>query len=322
MMTVLLLLMFTTAAAFATYLALAARMKPVSPLAKQLRFQEQVWIDAYGRQATQGEAASLVARTQHLLTRLAVHRGLDEVVESRLIKAGLKIPAGNAILYNLLISLGAYFIVAYLAASLIVGVLGLLIGAVLPLAVVSAMSGRRAAKLEEQLPEALTLIAGSIKAGYSLPQAMDMVSQEMKPPVADDFRQVISETRLGMSLDHGLSRLAERSSSPTLAWMIMAIRIQHDVGGNLAEIFEVLAGTIHEREQVARQVQALTAEGRLSAIILMVMPFLLALTLWTLNPGYISLLVTTTMGWAMIGGALLLMLVGAIWLRKIVKIEV
>ena len=321
-MTVLLLFILMTAAALVTYLALAARMKPISPLARQLRFQEQVWIEAYGRQATQGEATSLVARTQYLLARLAQHRGLDEVVESRLTKAGLRIPAGRAILYNLLISLGAYFLVAYLAASLAVGVLGLLIGAVLPVAMVSAMSGRRAAKLEKQLPEALTLIAGSLKAGYSLPQAMDMVSQEMKPPIADDFRQVISETRLGMSLDDGLTRLAERTSSSTLSWMIMAIRIQHDVGGNLAEIFELLAETIHEREQIARQVKALTAEGRLSAIILMAMPFLMGLALWALNPDYVGLLVTTTMGWAMVGMAIFLMLVGAIWLRKIVKIEV
>lgn len=322
MTTYLLLLAFMTAVTFAVVLILSWRLKPISPLARQLRFQEQVWVHAYGREATKGPAASVMSKAQHLLMRLAAHRGLGEVVESRLTRAGLQLAPDKAILYNLLISLSGYLVVAYVTASIPIGVLGLLVGAVLPIAIVGAMSGRRAARLEKQLPEALTLIAGSLKAGYSFPQAMDMVSQEMKPPIADDFRQVISETRLGMSLDDGLSRLAERTSSSALSWMIMAIRIQHDVGGNLAEIFEVLAVTMHEREGVHRQVKVLTAEGRLSAIILMVMPFLLGLSLWALNPDYIGLLVTTNMGWAMVGGAVFLMIIGGIWLNKIVKIEV
>lgn len=318
----LLLLAFMTSVTFAAALVLSWRLKPVSPLARQMRFQDQVWIQAYGREATKGPAATVVSKARHLLARLAAHRGLGEVVEGRLTKAGLQLAPEKAILYNLLISLAGYFVGAYSTGSVAIGILGLMTGAVLPVAVVGAMSGRRAAKLERQLPEALTIIAGSLKAGYSLPQAMEMVSQEMKPPVADDFRQVISETRLGMSLDDGLSRLAERTSSSALSWMIMAIRIQHEVGGNLAEVFEVLAVTMHEREGVRRQVKVLTAEGRLSAIILMVMPFLLALSLWAINPDYISLLVTTNMGWAMVGGAVFLMLVGALWLNKIVQIEV
>ena len=182
-------------------------------------------------------------------------------------------------------------------------------------------SQRRRAFLE-QLPDVLMLIAGALRAGYSLQQALAAVGEDAKPPAAEEFRRAMAEIRLGATMDDALQDMARRIGIIDFDWTVMAIEIQREVGGDLAEILETIADTIRERERIRRQIRALTAEGRLSGWVLGILPFAFALFLILRSPDYLEPLYTTTMGLIMISGAVFLMIVGAFWMRKIVRIEV
>src|SRR5699024_8844728 len=160
-----------------------------------------------------------------------------------------------------------------LLAVLIGGLLGLF-G---PSLVLGFLAGRRARKFEIQLPDVLTLIATSLSTGFSLPQALDGVARDAAEPSAKEFARALAETRIGTDLKDALERTAARTDSTNLAWTTMAIRIQRNVGGNLADTLRTTAQTLRERESLHRQVRALSAEGRLSAYILLALPLFLAL---------------------------------------------
>ncbi|WP_287007181.1 type II secretion system F family protein [Candidatus Aquicultor secundus] len=166
------------------------------------------------------------------------------------------------------------------------------------------------------------MLAGSLRAGYSMLQAISLASEESKPPISDEFKRVLSETRLGLSIEVALNKMAARVESDDFHWMVLAINIQREVGGNLAEILDIVAKTIRERETLKRQIKTLTAEGRLSSYILIALPFAITAILLVINPGYMSLLFTNVLGWIMAGVAGILMIIGIIWMRKIVSIEV
>jgi tight adherence protein B len=155
-----------------------------------------------------------------------------------------------------------------------------------------------------------------------MPQAMDAVVREGTQPITGEFNRALVEARLGVPIEDALDGIAERMQSRDFAWVVMAIRIQREVGGNLAELLTTVAGTLRERERLRRQVKVLSAEGRLSAWILGLLPPAFALYLVFAQPGYLEPLVTEPLGLAMVGLGLLLLAVGAIWLRKTVKVEV
>ena len=127
---------------------------------------------------------------------------------------------------------------------------------------------RRRARFEADLPDIVSLIAGSLRSGWGIQQAIDLIVDETKDPAATEFRRVQSETRLGLSLEESLNKMAARLDSLDFAWIVSAIGIQREVGGNLAEVLDIAAAAIRERAELRREVVALTAEGRFSAIIL------------------------------------------------------
>ncbi len=172
------------------------------------------------------------------------------------------------------------------------------------------------------LPDTLQLLAGSLAAGYSMPQAVDTVVREANPPISTEFNRAMVETRLGVDLEDALQGIADRMGSVDFAWVVMAIRIQREVGGNLAEVLTTVAATLRERERLRRQVQVLSAEGRLSAWILGGLPIVFALYLLLARPDYLLPMVQNVLGWIMLGMGLILLIVGALWLRKVVKVEV
>ncbi len=152
--------------------------------------------------------------------------------------------------------------------SIIVGLIFLFLGAFLPWSYLGFRRNRRRKAFERSLPETLQLISGSLAAGLSLAQSIDTVVREGQDPIASEFRRVLVETRLGISLDDALEGVADRFGSRDFAWVVMAIRIQRQVGGNLAELLDTVAATMREREYMRRQVAALAAEGKLSAWVL------------------------------------------------------
>jgi tight adherence protein B len=199
---------------------------------------------------------------------------------------------------------------------------GALIGLVTPQAVLRLLAARRAKAFERILPDALMLVATSLKSGFGLPQALDAVARDSAEPVAKEFSRALAETRIGTDIADALDRVAERMGSEAMRMAVIAIRIQRDVGGNLADTLRTTANTLREREALYRQVQALSAEGRLSAYILIALPIGLFLYMLWVNYEYIQLLWTTLPGIAMATGGSILLVVGVIWMRKVVRIEV
>jgi len=181
---------------------------------------------------------------------------------------------------------------------------------------------RRRNAFSEQLPDVLQLIAGSLQSGFSLPQALDAVIREDTQPAAAEFSRALAEARIGADVEDALQRVADRMDSTDLRWAVMAIRIQREVGGNLAEVLLTTMGTMRERAFLRRQVRALSAEGRLSAIILIALPILVGAWFFYSDPTYMRLLYTTVLGLVMFIGSAVLIVVGSLWMRKLIDIEV
>ena len=165
-------------------------------------------------------------------------------------------------------------------------------------------------------------MAGSLRAGYSLLQGVEAVAQEIDEPMGGELRRVLAEARLGRVLEDSLDEMAERLDSRDFAWAVMAIRIQREAGGNLAELLSTVAETMIARERLRREVRALTAEGRISAIILGLLPIGLGLIMYGMNRDYINVLLHDNFGQVLLIGAGLLAGVGFYWMKKTIEIEV
>jgi tight adherence protein B len=181
---------------------------------------------------------------------------------------------------------------------------------------------RRAGKFENQLPDVLTLIASSLSTGFSLLQALDAVARDASEPSAKEFSRALAETRIGADIEDSLEHLADRMDSTNMRWTGMAISIQRQVGGNLAETMRNTAATLRDREALKRHVKGLSAEGRLSAYILIALPIGIFLYMLGVNRAYVELLWTTTIGIGMLGGGLVSLVIGVFWMRKVVDVEV
>ena len=256
-----------------------------------------------------------------LISRLAAKRGFVELFELRLERAGMSIRGSEFmslhIISVIISSLGVYLLARNLLLSLVVALI-VVLG---PFILLNFKTSQRLKKFHDQLPDTLQLISGSLKAGYSFNQALNMVVDETGPPMSDEFRRVLSEIRMGLPERDALENMARRMNSEHFNWTVMSVNIQREVGGNLAEVMEIIANTIRERDRVMRQIKALTAEGRISAYILIGLPILLAGALTIINREYVSLLATTRIGLVMLSVAAILMIIGIIWIIKIIRIE-
>ncbi|MFC6286552.1 type II secretion system F family protein [Nocardioides sp. GCM10027113] len=206
--------------------------------------------------------------------------------------------------------------------SLITGVLFMIFGAIGPWLYLGFRRSRRRKKFESALPDTLQLMSGSLAAGLSLAQSVDTIVREGGEPVSSEFKRVLIETRLGVSLEDALEGLAERFESKDFAWVVMAIKIQRQVGGNLAELLDTVAATMREREYMRRQVAALAAEGKLSAYVLAGLPPAFMLYLLAAKRDYVMVMFTDPLGWMMLGGAAVMLGVGGFWMSRLVKVEV
>jgi tight adherence protein B len=195
-------------------------------------------------------------------------------------------------------------------------------GGVVPWVMVKVAIKRRSSKLHEQLPDVLTILASSLRAGHSFMQALDTVAKEIPDPGKTEFGRVVAEIRLGRSVEDALNAMAERVGSYDFKWAVLAVNIQREVGGNLAEILDTVADTVRERDQIRRQVDVLTTEGRLSMYILAALPIGIAAYMLVVNRSYISLLWKTTPGLVMLVSGISLLVVGIFWMKRIVDIDV
>lgn len=263
--------------------------------------------DAYIRSHSSGKRT---ARTALLLERADLPLRLNEWYVLRVVAAVVAV-----CLCYLLVGGGV-------AGTLVAVVLGLLIALLFPPLLLNFLARRRARKFEIQLPDVLTLVATSLATGFSLPQALDEVARDAAEPAAKEFARALAETRIGADLEDALERTATRMDSTNLAWTTMAIRIQRNVGGNLAETLRTTAQTLRDRESLHRQVRALSAEGRLSAYILVALPIFLGLYLLVTNRPYLSLLWSGPLGIAMLSLGGVLLVLGSFWMKKTVEVKV
>jgi tight adherence protein B len=196
------------------------------------------------------------------------------------------------------------------------------VGAVIPTVVLRILANRRARAFERILPDVLMLVATSLRSGFGLPQALDAVARDAAEPAAKEFSRALAETRIGTDITDALDHMAARMDSTAMRWAVMAIRIQRDVGGNLAETLMTTARTLRERESLRRQVSTLSAEGRLSAYILIALPIGVFLYMLAVNREYVSLLWTQPLGLGMLIVAAVMLVIGVFWMRRVVRIEV
>ena len=202
--------------------------------------------------------------------------------------------------------------------------LGLLLAAAVPLGaklLLKFKAGRRQAAFADQLDDSLQLMASSLRAGHSLLRAVDAVSQEAAAPTSEEFSRIVNETRVGRDLSDALDEVAERMGSDDFLWVAQAIAIHREVGGNLAEVLDAVGHTIRERNALRRQVKALSAEGKLSAIVLMALPFGVTAFLSVANPSYLAKFTESLLGYTMLGVAAIMLIVGGLWLKKTVAIR-
>jgi tight adherence protein B len=186
---------------------------------------------------------------------------------------------------------------------------------------VNQVAARTKKKFEAQLPDTLNLLATSLRAGYSLLQAVEAVGEEAPEPTRREFGRAMAEIRLGRNMNDALDDIATRLDSVDFEWTVMAIGIQREVGGNLAEVLQTTAETMVQRNRLRREMKALTAEGRISAIVLSLLPIGLFAFIYLTNPGYLEPLVTSTIGWVMMGGGLVFIGIGIFWMQKLVKVD-
>jgi tight adherence protein B len=202
--------------------------------------------------------------------------------------------------------------------AIVFGLLGLLV----PRWVISWLRARRFQQLNAQLGEALTLVSSSLRSGLSLPQGVELVVQEMEPPIAEEFAIVIKENRLGLALDEALSNLAERVPTPDLDMVVTAIVTIRETGANLAEVFDVIAHTVRERKKVEGKIQAMTAEGMTQGMLMCAVPPILIIAFYFLDPTLVLPLFTTALGILMLLVIVAMDAMGMWMILNTVKIDV
>ena len=253
--------------------------------------------------------------------RIAERVGLLERVEEKLVQADLPIRPTEAIFFYL-----AFVFVVVVGAFLLAGigpalVLTLFAG-IAPVLFLELRRHRRLRKFEMQLPDVLNLFAGSMRAGFSFAQALEAVAEEASEPSRRELQRCFAESRLGRNIEDALEDSANRMHSVDLMWAVMAIRIQREVGGNLAELLDTVSRTMTERERLKREILALTAEGRLSAWILGIFPPGFAVVLYLIQPDYMKVLFSESIGIIAVVVSAVMAGLGFLWLRKLMAIEV
>ncbi|MGE5827799.1 MAG: type II secretion system F family protein [Micromonosporaceae bacterium] len=294
--------------------AVAALLWPRHATAERI---QQIALFGPGRNRPPGAASSAPRST----TAAQRSVGLEGRITRRLAQAGMTVSPMQ-------------WVLACAAASAVPAVLFFVMFG-LPAALAGAILGwigtslyrrirveRRGTAFGEQLPDALQLVIGSLRSGFGLPHAIEGLVREAPVPVGPEFGRALAEYRLGGDISDALDRVVERTKSEDLSWAVMAIRIQREVGGNLAEVLQTTVDTMRERARLRRQVKALSAEGRLSAIILIALPVLLLVWMLLFRADYLRPLFTDTIGVVLLimGGGLLA--VGVVWMLRVVRVDV
>ncbi len=255
------------------------------------------------------------------VAELATRRGLLQYLKRVLDQADLPLRPAEALF-------------VYLVSVVVGGALGLLLGnavwglialgavAVVPWMVLLTVAKRRTALFTAQLPDMLQLLGTTLRSGFSILQGLTTVSLQLSDPIGKEMRHVVAEARLGRSLVDALSEVAQRVRSDDFEWVVTAIGIQREVGGNLAELLDIVADTMIARARIRGEAKTLTAEGRIGAAVISILPIAIGFFVYAVNPSYISPLFHQAFGEILFYGSIGLGVIGIYWTRKLVDIEV
>lgn len=273
-----------------------------------------------GRSSALGTSAT-IQRAVDFTGQMAEKRGWLTSLAALLAQADIPLRPAEALFTMLVVGVLATVLGMLLGGPLL-AVIMLVLAIIVPPAAIRFMVRRRARKFEQSLPDMLALVAGTLKAGYSLMQGIDTVADQIDGPMGVELQRVVTETQLGRPLEESLETVAERMESDDFGWAVMAIRIQREVGGNLAELLLTVADTMTQRERLRREVKSLTAEGRVSAMVLGGLPVGLGIIMYVLNPDYTGMLLTERSGNIALGVAIVVAIAGFFWMKKIIDIDV
>jgi len=257
-----------------------------------------------------------------MLNRLMINLSWTAKVQSLIAQAGLKTKAGKVILVSTVVGLATYMVSDHFLHHMIpASIIGLLAAAV-PLAIVAWKRQRRMRQFEQRFPEALDLLGRAVRAGHAFTTGLEIVSKESSEPVAGEFRACFEEQNFGLPMRDALLNMAERMPLVDVRFFVTALLVQKETGGNLAEVLDELARVIRDRFRIYREVKVKTAQGRLTAIILIALPVFMLLALQGVNPSYVRVLFTDPLGPMVLGIAAIMQLIGSILIWRIVHIEV
>lgn len=264
------------------------------------------------------ERARRLAGLQMLLQKVRVGDRLTRWVDA----CGTTVTAGELLLLTLGLAVVGVMLPVLMGKPL---ALGLALGLALCVAPWLRMSRRRRKRMlgfEHQFPQALDLMCRAMRAGHAFATAVKLVGEELPEPLGRDFRMLFDEMNYGVPIDEALGRLAQRVPLPDVSYFVIAVLVQREAGGNLAELLENIAGIVRARLKLMGEVRTLSAEGRLSAQILTALPFCMAAIVNLMNPRFMSSLWTDPAGQTVIGLALFMMVAGILWMRRIIDIHV
>lgn len=206
--------------------------------------------------------------------------------------------------------------------SIIMLLLGYILGFLLPDVILNRIINKRSKKLNGQIPEALNIISNGIRAGYSFHQALTVAAKEVPQPISDEFKKVLKENQFGKPIEEALLNMSDRTQDEDIDMFVTALIIQRQVGGNLSETLDTISNTIRDRVKVKGEIKTLTSQGKLSAIVISILPIALACIIFMMNPGYINTLLSNSLGITILCFAAIMEFMGIIILRKLVNIEI
>jgi len=253
-----------------------------------------------------------------LLLLMTRQHNFDRLLE----QANISLPLGFFVLLTLVLFAAGFMLGSFLKIALLLRIIFSLLFSMMPYFYLVSRKQKRVEKFQAQLPDALDMISRSMKAGHAFAGGMKMLSEEFDDPVGTEFRKTVDEINFGVNFNDAMKNLANRIDCPDLQFFVVSVIIQKETGGNLAELLEKIAYLIRERYKLHGKIRAFAAEGKLSAVILSLLPAALALYFFIVNPKYISVLFTDRIGIIMALTAIILMITGVFVIKKMISIRI
>lgn len=287
------------------------RLKKFTDTSRQIRVEEEEKERNFSMKAILGKAGQVF-----------VKRGMTKQLEYQLIKADIPLRGEEFLIIWMLAALVPGTLIYILSRKITISFLLYILGIILPPLLVSTAQQKRLKKFDQQISDSLGIMANALRAGFSFMQTLELVSREMPNPIAKEFARTFREMNLGAPMEEALVNLTKRVASDDLDLVVTAVLIQRQVGGNLAEILDNISFTIRERVRIQGEIKTLTAQGKISGIIIGLIPPFLILILLLINPAYLKPLFQSAIGLAMLAAGVTSELIGLVIIKKIITIDI